>query len=108
MSKLTPATGESTPTSVPNNENAMNGRSHRKSGSKAMPSIFENKAFTGESPDLEAVLGLASEKLYKGVSFEILQEKVKTYVLKNYSRPEDVLPLIVELNGPFGGFRYKQ
>ena len=105
MSELTPGTGEPTPTSASSNENTTNGRSHRKGGSRATSRFYENKAFTGESPDLEAVLGLASEKLYKGVSFEIFQEKVKTYVLKNYTRPEDVLPLIVALKDPSADFK---
>ena len=81
MSELTPPTVVTPPTTGSSNESATGGttggRSNRKTGSKASTRIFKNRAFNGETPELDAVLGLASETLYKGVSFEIFQDKIK-------------------------------
>ena len=37
----------------------------------------ESRGFTGETPELEAVIGLLSEKLDKGVTMEKFQDKLK-------------------------------
>jgi len=43
---------------------------------------FETKGFTGETLELGAVLGLFSEKLDKGVSFDKFTDLIKNYTLK--------------------------
>ena len=46
------------------------------------------------------MLGLTSERLNKGTSFEIFQEKLGNYVLKNIPKAEDVIILVSALQDP--------
>ena len=46
------------------------------------------------------MLGLTSERLNKRTSFEILQEKLVNYVLKNLLKAEDVIILVSALQDP--------
>jgi len=63
--------------------------------------------FTGETPEIEAVLGLMMERLDRGVSFERFQDRLKNYTLKNMKRAEDIVELIMELSDPFASFKAK-
>ena len=77
-------------------------RSNRRSENELM---LNSKGFIGETPELEAVIGLLSEKLDKGVTMEQFQEKLKLYVLKNFG--EDVVALVSDFYDPRTDFETK-
>jgi len=51
--------------------------------------VSDLRSFLGETPELDAVIGLLSERLDKGVTFERFRDQVKNYVLKNYKKAEE-------------------
>ena len=63
-------------------------------------SIGENRDFSGETLELDVVLGITSERLNKGASFDIFHEKLGYYVLKNLPKTEDVIILVSALQDP--------
>ena len=67
-------------------------------------SIRENRDFSGETVGIDAVLGLMSERLNKGKSFEKFKEKIANYVLKNLPKAEDFIILISEPDDPLQDF----
>jgi len=64
----------------------------------------ELNSFTGETPELDLVLSLLSEKVDKGVTFDVFQERLKNHVIKNFNKAEDVTSLITELTDPMTDF----
>ena len=67
----------------------------------------KNRDFMGETPELDIVLCLKSERLNKSVPFKKFQERLSNYVLKNIPRAEDVVMLINELQDPLQDFSDK-
>jgi len=61
-------------------------------------------SFAGDTPKLDAVLSLISERPDKEVSFEKFQERLKIYILKNFERSENVVKLVTNLEDPTDGF----
>jgi len=57
----------------------------------------EMKSYRGETAKLEAVLGLVTEKLDKGVTFNVFQNQMKNYILKNIKKLEDVVRFVMDL-----------
>ena len=93
------ATYATTETPSPTSSNTGN-RNSRRPNRRNDSSIGENRDFAGETLELDAVLGLTSERLNKGTSFEIFQEKLGNYVLKNLPKAEDVIILVSALQDP--------
>ena len=56
-----------------------------------MSSSAALRQFRGETPDIDAVLCLSTERIDKNVPFEIFQKKIKNYVLKEFKRAEDIV-----------------
>jgi len=84
-----PGTGQNTRQRVQTNNN------------RNIPTMrIKNREFTGETPELGAILGLLTERLDNGVQFDKFQNKIKNYVLKNFKKAEDIMELIVELKDP--------
>jgi len=81
-----------------NNRSAK--RMNYKKGNDANRIGSEMRNFAGETPELDAVFGFMSEWLDKGVTFELFQEKLKTYAMKNLKKAEDIIPLIMEIRDP--------
>ena len=65
------------------------------------------RAFWGETTDLDAVLGLYTEKIDRSVNFEEFQDHLKNYVLKNLKRAEDVVGMITNIFDPVSDFETK-
>jgi len=57
----------------------------------------ESKTYQGETPELNAVLGLMSERLDYGVTFDVFQERLKNHVLKTFKRADDVVIRVTDL-----------
>ena len=109
----TPATA--TPTHT-NNESGNNHRGNRRGilrrGNKGGTSGSEQKDFRGETPELNAVVGIINEILDQGATFDKFQEFLKNYVLKNYvlknfHKAEDIIAMVTDLNDPFPNFENK-
>ena len=64
----------------------------------------EQKDFKGETPELNAVLGLITEILDQGVTLEKSQEVLKNYVLNNFHKAEDIVEMVTNLKDPFPNF----
>ena len=62
------------------------------------------RQFRGETPSIDAVLSLSTERIDKSVPFEIFQEKIKNYVLKELKRGEDIVSLVTDLKNPMEEF----
>ena len=81
---LTSASARPTPTS---NESGSaykgNRRGNSRHGNKGGMRGSEQKYFKGETPELNAVLGLIIERLDQGVTFKKFQDLLKNDVLKN-------------------------
>ena len=86
------ATATPTPTS---NESGYTYKGNRggssRSGNKGGTRGLEQKYFKGETPELNAVLGLITERLDQGVTFKNFQDILKNYVLKNFHKAEDIV-----------------
>ena len=65
---------------------------------------LEQKYFKGETTNLNAVLGLITERLDQGVTFEKFQDVLKNCVLKNFRKAEDIVEIIIYLNDPVTNF----
>ena len=72
------ATDVTTETPAPTSSNTGN-RNARRPNRRNDNSIGENRDFAGKTLEIDAVLGLKSERLNKGTSFEIFQEKLGNY-----------------------------
>jgi len=75
-------------------------RGQRNNNRNTPTTRIENREFTGEMPELGAILGLLTKRLDNGVLFNKFQDKIKNYVLKNFKKAEDIMELIVELKDP--------
>ena len=87
-----------------NQSGPRNGNRNYRRGTTSQTDI---KNFTGETPELNAVLSLVSERVDKGAPFERYQELLKIYVLKNFNRGEDVLPIVTDITDPKTDFETK-
>ena len=89
----TPSTSASaTPTPTSNESGSTykgNRRGNSRRGIVGGTIGSEQKDFKGETPELNAVLGLITERLNQGVTFEKFQDVLKNYVLKNFHKAED-------------------
>ena len=56
---------------------------------------------------VKAELGLITERLYQGVTFEKFQDVLKNYVLKNFHKAEDIVEMVRNLKDPFPNFETK-
>ena len=65
---------------------------------------LEQKYFKGETTNLNAVLGLITQRLDQGVTFEKFQDVLKNCVLKNFRKAEDIVEIIIYLNDPVTNF----
>jgi len=78
-----------------NNTNRNNRRgNYRRSEAGHVGS--EMRAFEGKTSELNGVLGLLTENLNHGVTFDVFQERVKNYILKNYKYAEDIIVLVTD------------
>ena len=104
----TPVSATPTPTK---NESGNNRRGNRRvnlrHGNEGGTSGLEKKDFKGETPKLNAVLGLITERMKQGVNFDKLQDVLKNYALKNYHKAEDIVEMVTDLNDPFPNFENK-
>jgi len=55
------------------------------------------KNFVGETLELGAILSLLSEKVEKGLTFDVFQERLKNFVLNTFKKAEDVTKLVTAL-----------
>ena len=104
----TPASATPTPT---NNESGNNYRGNQrgnpKRGNEGGTRGSEQKDSRGETPELNVVLGLITERLDQGVTFEKFQDVLKNYVLNNFHKAEDIVEMVTNLNDPFPNFETK-
>ena len=84
-----------------------NRRGNSRRGNEGGTRGSEQKDFKGETPELNAVLGLITERLDQGVTFEKFQDVLKNYVLKNLHKAEDIVEMVTHLNDPFPNFETK-
>ena len=69
--------------------------------------VEREKDFKGETPELNVVLGLNTERLDQGVTFKIFQDVLRNYVLKNFHKDEDIVEMVTDLNNPFPNIETK-
>ena len=67
----------------------------------------EQKYFKGETPELNAVLRLITERLDEGVTFEKFQDVLENHVLKNFHKAEDIVEMVINLKDLFPNFETK-
>jgi len=80
------------------NNNANTKRNNRKSYYKnKYNTVGDLKNFEGEIPELGAILSLLSEKVEKGVTFDVFQERLKNHILKSFQKAKDITSLATEL-----------
>ena len=99
----TPVSATPTPTNNESRNNRrVNQRGNLRRGNEGGMSRPEQKDFSGETPELNAVLGLITERLYQGVTFDKFQD-----VLKNFHKSEDIVEMVTDLNDPSPNFETK-
>ena len=107
----TPPTSASvTPTPTSNESGSAykgNRRGNSRRGNKGGTRGSEQKYFNGETPELNAVLELITERLDQGVTFEKFQDVLKNYVLKNFHKAEDIVDMVRNLKYPCTNFETK-
>ena len=91
----TPSTSESATPNPTSNDSGItykgNIRGNSTRGNEGGTRGSEKKDFKGETTELNAVLGLITERLDQGVTFEKFQNVLKNYVLKNFHKAEDIV-----------------
>ena len=93
----TPVSATPTPTNNESRNNRrVNQRGNLRRGNEGGTSGLEQKYFKGETPELNAVLGLITKILDQGVPFDKFQD-----VLKNYHKAENIVEMVTDLNDPF-------
>ena len=101
---MTSASATPTPTS---NESGSaykgNRRGNSRRGNEGGTRGSEQKDFKIETPELNAVLGLITETLDQGVTFEKFQDALKNYVLKNFHKA-DIVEMVTNLKYPCTNF----
>jgi len=103
-----PGTEANTNPTMPNNlpqNKGIHGNYHRGNESGAVG--MEIKKFIGETPDLDSILTLATEKVEKGVTFDKFQDRLKNHILKTFKNAEDIVCLITDLKDPADSFEAK-
>ena len=103
-----PSTSASATPNTTSNESGStykgNMRGSSRHGNEGGTRGSEQKDFKGEIPELNAVLGLITERMDQGVTFEKSQEILKNYVLKNFHKAEDIVEMLTNLKDPFPNF----
>ena len=69
-------------------------------GNEGGASCSEQKDFKGETPEINAVLGIITKRLEQGVTFDKLQDVLKNYFLNDLIKSEDIVEIITDLKGP--------
>ena len=64
--------------------------------------LVGKRYFKGDTPELNAVLGLINKRLEQGVTFES-----SNYVLKNFRKAEEIVGIITDMNDPVTNFECK-
>ena len=107
----TPSTSASVTLTPTSNESgsAYKGkrRGNSRRGNEGGTRGSEQKYFKGETLELNAVLGLITERLDQGVTFEKFLDVLKNYVLKNFHKAEDIVEMVTKLKDPFTNFETK-
>ena len=104
----TPAPATPTPTNNENgNKRRGNQRGSLRRGNEGETSRSEQKDFKGKTLKLNAVLGLITERLDQGVTFNKFQDVLKNYVLKKFHKAKDIVEMVTDLNDPFPNFENK-
>ena len=105
----TPSTSASAMTTPTSNESGStykgNRRGSSRRGNEGGTRGSEQKYFKGENPELNDVLGLITERLDQGVTFEKFQDVLKNYVLKNFHKAEEIVEMVTNLKYPFPNFK---
>ena len=65
----------------------------------------EDKSFLGKTKELEAVLGLKTERLTHKVAFDVFREKLGEYILKTFTNARHVITLVEDMENPIPEFR---
>jgi len=105
---MTPGTEANTNPTTPSNQTRNNGRrGNYRSGNESSAVRTETKNFVGETPDLETILTLVTEKVEKGVTFDKFQDRLKNHILKTFKNAEDIICLITDLKDSVDGFEAK-
>jgi len=101
-----PQTTQFSPNEDKNEDIGATKNNARKNGGRFLKNneYAQVQFFLGDTPKLDAVLSIVSERPEKGVSFEKFQEKLKVYVLKNFHKGQDVIKLIMDLEDPLPDF----
>ena len=84
-----------------------NRRGNSRRGNEGGTRGLEQKEFKGETTELNAVLGLITERLDQGVTFEKFQDVLKNYVVKNFHKAEDIVEMVTNLKDPSTNFKTK-
>ena len=107
----TPSTSASATPTPTSNESGSTYKGNRignsRRGNEGGTRGLEQKDFKGETPELNAVLGLITERLDQGVTFEKFQDVLKNYVLKNFHKAEDIVEIVINLKYPCTNFETK-
>ena len=104
----TPASVTPTPTrNESGNTYRGNRRGRSRRGNKGGTRGSEQKNFKVETPELNSVLRLITERLDQGVTFEKFQDVLKNYVLKNFHKAEDIVEMVTNLKDLLPNFETK-
>ena len=76
-------------------------------GNEGGASWSEQKDFKGEIPELNAVLGIITERMDQGVTVNKFQDILKNYALTNFRKAEDIVETITDLKDPVTNFDTK-
>ena len=82
-----------------NNNHRNNGNNRNNSTRRSIFSANE-RSWSGDKPEIGAVLGLRMETLDNKQSFRTFMEKMVEYVLREISNPNDVLELLTDQKDP--------
>ena len=90
-----PNTGTAT-TEERTNTNSGSTSGSRNRGSMNNASMFRISSFKGEVSEVGAVIGTKSENRTKEL-MTLLQEKISSYVMREYKKGRDIIPLIKKI-----------
>jgi len=62
------------------------------------------KFFKGSTPGIGATLSLSNERVSTDKGFEVFQDELETYILKELKNPTDIVTLVTDLVDPTPNF----
>ena len=88
------------PPGTDNNNNDNGSATNKLNKKKAWIFNSDGYDYQGKNPSIRVILALKSKRFNKKVVFSTFIDKLKNYILTNFDKSRDILPILDNLKGP--------